>query len=228
MADFLARPGDVRIIATTRRRLLGIAQATGFHQDLYYRLNVFPIYLPPLRDRPEDIEPLARRLLARLAAETGHRAADLSSEALTLLAAYDWPGNVRQLENVLHRALALSAGGSIEPADLPQLLAQLGGRDEARRLLSASAEPSAPVHVDAAIAFADTSEMTEAHPDRFLTAEGDIAPLEAVERELIVFALHRYGGRMSQVARALRIGRSTLYRKLHDYGLDDTISGRAA
>ena len=227
LAALLARSGDVRIMATTRRRLLRVAEATRFREDLYFRLNVFPIYLPPLRDRPEDIEPLARRILARLAPETGHRAADLSPSALELLGAFDWPGNVRQLESLLHRGLALSEGTSIEPADLPQLLAQLGGRDEARRLLSSAPGPSAPVHIDTAIALPDTTEP-EAMPDRFLTADGDIASLESVERELIAFALHRYGGHMSQVARALRIGRSTLYRKLHDYGLDDAISSRAA
>jgi len=226
LADLLARPTDLRIIATTRRRLLTLAQTSGFREDLYYRLNVFPIYLPPLRDRREDLEPASRRILARLAGETGNRLADLSQPALDLLLAYEWPGNFRELEAVLNRALSLSAGGPIEPADLPQLLAQISGRDEARRVISIL-HASDPVHVDAPMPVLNPGPPSDLQPDRFLTPDGDIAPLDAVERELIAFALTRYSGRMSQVARALGIGRSTLYRKLHDYGLD-AVTGRAA
>src|SRR5690606_25747881 len=88
---------NVRVISATNRRLLGMAQTGEFREDLYYRLNVFPIYLPPLRERPEDIEPLATHFIARFAAEAGKRIAGLSPAARDLLAAYDWPGNIRQL-----------------------------------------------------------------------------------------------------------------------------------
>src|SRR5690606_6525893 len=88
---------NVRIVSATNRRMLGLAQSGEFREDLYYRLNVFPIYVPPLRERPEDIEPLATHFIARFAAEAGKRIAGLSPAARDLLAAYDWPGNIRQL-----------------------------------------------------------------------------------------------------------------------------------
>ena len=105
--------------------MLGLAQTGEFREDLYYRLNVFPIYLPPLRERPEDIEPLAAHFIARFAAEAGKRIAGLSNPALDLLRAYNWPGNIRQLENAIYRAIVLSDGGYLELADFPQIVAQL-------------------------------------------------------------------------------------------------------
>jgi DNA-binding NtrC family response regulator len=218
---------NVRIISATNRRLLGLAQTGEFREDLYYRLNVFPIYLPPLRERPEDVELLATHFLARFAAEAQKRIAGLSGAALDLLRAYDWPGNVRQLENVLYRAVVLSDGGYLETVDFPQIVAQARGRDESLKLTSNLPLPSAPVHVDAARPRREV-ETREAVPDRFLDASGDVRPLDVLERELIEFALQRYGGRMSKVARSLGIGRSTLYRKLRDYGLEGDLESDAA
>ncbi len=218
---------NVRVISATNRRMLGLAQSGEFREDLYYRLNVFPIYLPPLRDRPEDIELLASHFTARFAAEAGKRIAGLSTPALELLRAYNWPGNIRQLENVLYRAIVLSDGGYLELADFPQIVAQSKGREESLRLAAAQPMLSAPVHIDAARPERQKVETREAIPDRFLDAGGEVTPLETLERELIEFALKRYGGRMSKVARALGIGRSTLYRKLRDYGLEGDISDAA-
>ena len=219
---------NVRIVSATNRRMLGLAQSGEFREDLYYRLNVFPIYMPALRERPEDIEPLASHFIARFAAEAGKRIAGLSNPALDLLAAYNWPGNIRQLENVLYRAIVLSDGGYLEIADFPQLVAQARGRDEAAELTARLPTPSAPVHIDAARTMRRESDPRDPAPDRFLDASGEVAPLPELERELIVFALKHYGGRMSKVARALKIGRSTLYRKLRDYGLEDDVQSDAA
>ena len=223
-----ARPErvNVRVISATNRRLLGLAQTGEFREDLYYRLNVFPIYVPPLRERLDDIELLASHFIARFAAEAQKRIAGLSGPALELLRGYDWPGNIRQLENVLYRAIVLSDGGYLEIADFPQIVAQARGREESLRLASALPVPSAPVHIDAARPRKEV-ETREAVQDRFLDAGGDVRPLETLERELIEFALKRYGGRMSKVARALGIGRSTLYRKLRDYGLESDMSDAA-
>jgi DNA-binding NtrC family response regulator len=223
-----ARPErvNVRVISATNRRMLGLAQSGEFREDLYYRLNVFPIYAPPLRERLDDIELLAGHFIARFAAEAGKRIAGLSGPALELLKGYDWPGNIRQLENAVYRAIVLSDGGYLEIADFPQIVAQARGREESLKLTGSLPMPSAPVHIDAARPRAEV-ETREAVPDRFLDAGGDIRPLEMLERELIEFALKRYGGRMSKVARALGIGRSTLYRKLRDYGLDGDISDAA-
>ena len=217
---------NVRVISATNRRLLGLAQTGEFREDLYYRLNVFPIYVPPLRERLDDIDLLASHFIARFAAEAQKRIAGLSGPALELLRGYDWPGNIRQLENVLYRAIVLSDGGYLEIADFPQIVAQARGREESLRLASALPVPSAPVHIDAARPRKEV-ETREAVQDRFLDAGGDVRPLETLERELIEFALKRYGGRMSKVARALGIGRSTLYRKLRDYGLESDMSDAA-
>jgi DNA-binding NtrC family response regulator len=218
---------NVRVISATNRRLLGLAQTGEFREDLYYRLNVFPIYLPPLRERPEDVEALATHFIARFAAEAGKRIAGLSTPALELLAAYNWPGNIRQLENAIYRAIVLSDGGYLELADFPQIVAQTRGRDETLKLTEALPAPSAPVHIDA-VRSRRESEARDSIPDRFLDARGEVAPLPDLERELIAFALKHYGGRMSKVARALKIGRSTLYRKLRDYGLEDGVESDAA
>ena len=219
---------NVRVISATNRRLLGLAQSGEFREDLYYRLNVFPIYLPPLRERPEDVEPLAAHFIARFSAEAGKRVAGISNPALDLLRAYNWPGNVRQLENAVYRAIVLSDGGYLELADFPQIVAQSRGRDESARLVQALPAPSAPVHIDAVRSQRRESETHDIVPDRFLDAKGEVAPLPDLERELISFALRHYGGRMSKVARALKIGRSTLYRKLREYGLEGDVESDAA
>jgi DNA-binding NtrC family response regulator len=219
---------NVRVISATNRRLLNLAQTGEFREDLYYRLNVFPIYLPPLRERIEDIEPLAAHFIARFSAEAGKRIAGLSNPALDLLRGYNWPGNIRQLENAIYRAIVLSDGGYLELADFPQIVAQTRGRDETARITEAVPSPSAPVHIDAVRSMRRESEVRETITDRFLDARGEVAPLPDLERELIAFALKHYGGRMSKVARALKIGRSTLYRKLREYGLEDGVESDAA
>lgn len=215
---------EARIVATTSTRLLGLARAGKIRTDLFYRLGVLPIYVPPLRDRPEDIEQLASEFAVTIATELNRRVDRLSADALALLVAYDWPGNVRQLESTMFRAVALCSSPVLEPADFPQVLASLGRREEV--LAAGSVSLSAPVHIDTAIV---ASHAADAPPsDRFVDAAGAIAPLAAVERDLIAFALARHGGHMSKVARALGIGRSTLYRKLREYGLAEEARTRAA
>jgi len=226
LAAELTDRSHVRVIASTSRRLLGLAQSGEVREDLYYRLNVFPMYLPPLRERLEDIEPLSAALVARFAAEARKRIAGISAPALDLLRAYNWPGNIRQLESILYRAIILSDGGYLEIADFPQLVADARGRDASLKLTETLPLPSAPVHIDSPTLRKEV-EAREAVQDRFLDASGDIRPLDQLERELIEFALKRYGGRMSRIARALGIGRSTLYRKLRDYGLESDISDAA-
>ena len=219
---------NVRIISATSKRLLNLARSGDFREDLYYRLNVFPMYVPPLRERPEDIELLTSHCIARLAAEAGKRIAGISGPALDLLRGYDWPGNIRQLENAVYRAIILSDSAYLETADFPQIVAQTSGRAEAARHAEAISIAPAPTHIDAATASLRALRAPEAAPDRFLDGKGEISALADVERELIAFALKHHGGRMSRVARALGIGRSTLYRKLREYGLDDAMERDAA
>ena len=117
---------DVRIISATNRDLIADVKAGRFREDLFYRLNVFPISVPPLRERREDIPELARHFLARFSAEEGKRVHGIGADALALLMAYRWPGNVRQLENAVFRAVVLTDGEQIGANEFPQIAAQLG------------------------------------------------------------------------------------------------------
>ncbi len=184
--------------------------------------------MPPLRDRPEDVQLLAQHFMARLAAEAGKRIVGISDAALNLLKGYNWPGNIRQLENAVYRAVVLSDGAYLESADFPQIVALSAGRGEALKLVSTTPAPSAPVHIDDASVLRREDVKQATAPDRFIGSNGEVAALADVERELIVFALAHYGYRMSRVARALGIGRSTLYRKLREYGLDEGLESDAA
>lgn len=219
---------NVRLISATNRRLLNLAKTGEFREDLYYRLNVFPIYTPPLRERMEDLNAMVAMFIARFAAEAGKRILGISPAALDLLAAYDWPGNVRQLENAVYRAVILSDGAFLETIDFPQIIAQANGRDRAIKEIQAAPMAASPTHIDSATARQRIDTSMPAAPDRFLDPAGDIAALAEIERAAIVFAIEHHGGRMSRVARALKIGRSTLYRKLHEYGLAEDLLSDAA
>ncbi|MGN6460894.1 MAG: sigma-54-dependent transcriptional regulator [Pseudolabrys sp.] len=216
---------NVRIVSATNRDLLAEVKAGRFREDLFYRLNVFPVYVPPLRQRPEDIADLVRHFLARFAAEEGKPVRSISADAMAMLDAFSWPGNVRQLENAMFRAVVLCEGEEIGTDDLPQIGAQLGQHSHNALSTIVSIVPDQQGH-------AETQPMTgQIHdasaftiPDHALPlidAQGDVRPFDALERDIIRFAINHYRGRMSEVARRLRIGRSTLYRKLEGLGLDD-------
>jgi DNA-binding NtrC family response regulator len=219
---------NVRVISATNRRLLNLAKTGEFREDLYYRLNVFPIYTPPLRERLEDVPALVAMFTARFAAEAGKRVLGISPPALDMLMAYDWPGNVRQLENAVYRAIVLSDGAFLETVDFPQIVAQANGRDIAARAIETAPVAAAPTHIDMATARQRIAFEQPAAQDRFLDPSGEVAALAEIERAAIVFAIEHHGGRMSRVARALKIGRSTLYRKLHEYGLAEELINDAA
>jgi DNA-binding NtrC family response regulator len=213
---------NVRVISATNRRLLNMARDGSFREDLYYRLNVFPIFVPPLRERPEDVPVLAEHFLARFSAETGRRFTGVSREAMALLMSYDWPGNVRQLENSVYRAVVLAEGDSLRPVDFPQIAAHKTGIEQARFDSASLPVPGAPVRIDEMQARRPPL-VTALEPDpadRFLNPQGALQTLSDIERDLILFAIERCDGRMTRVARALGIGRSTLYRKLKEYGIE--------
>ena len=121
---------DVRIISATNRDLIADVKSGRFREDLFYRLHVFPLSVPPLRTRREDVPELVRHFLTRFAAEEGKRVRAISREALSLLAAANWPGNVRQLENAIFRAVVLAEGEEIGTGEFPQIAAQISS-DEA-------------------------------------------------------------------------------------------------
>lgn len=219
---------NVRLIAATSRRLLNLAKVGLFREDLYYRLNVMPIYVPPLRERPEDIVHLAEQFLARFAAEAGKRVTGIAPATLALLRAHGWAGNVRQLESAMFRAVALAEAAELMPEDFPQIAVQHAGRDKVVSIIAGNGRPSVPVHIDDPTLATREPPRREPATDRFVSADGDVVALADVERDLIAFALSHYGFRMSRVARALGIGRSTLYRKLREFGLDEGLESDAA
>jgi DNA-binding NtrC family response regulator len=181
--------------------------------------------VPPLRERTEDIPDLVRHFLARIAAEEGKRVRTISGEALALLGRHRWPGNVRQLENAVFRAVVLAEGDTIGTGEFPQVAAQITQAAFAPvsadlpHIASAPTMSEVPHHHDSGIAPAGAPSMTGALA--LLDAHGDVRPLEELEYETIRFAIAHYRGQMSEVARRLRIGRSTLYRKLEHLGLGE-------
>ncbi|MGB6792592.1 MAG: sigma-54 dependent transcriptional regulator [Pseudolabrys sp.] len=212
---------DVRIISATNRNLIADVKAGRFREDLFYRLHVFPLSVPPLRTRREDVPDLARHFLTRFAAEEGKRVRGISREALSLLAAANWPGNVRQLENAMFRAVVLAEGEEIGINEFPQIAAQVSSDEASIPQLS---EPSPAITASWPDGPADVVPVriaTPAHTLPITDSHGDVRPLEEIERNSIRFAISHYRGQMSEVARKLRIGRSTLYRKLEGLGLED-------
>ena len=226
-----AKKVDVRIISATNRRLQDEVAAGRFRQDLFYRLGVFPVRVPPLRERREDIAGLARGFVRRFAREEGTRAQDLSEAAIAVLERFDWPGNIRELENAVFRAAILSDRATLEASDFALVVAPIGVRahDGAAPPQAAGAKPGGE---EAAMLSAFEKALTEDEGDGPPRPEGpwidpflptgEMRALSDVEREMIELALIHYGGRMSRIARQLQIGRSTLYRKLREYGIGET------
>jgi len=244
---------DFRLISATNRSLLDLTKEGRFREDLYYRLNVFPVWVPPLRERKEDIRELVGTFVARFAAEEGRRRLiGVSAEAMALLERYDWPGNVRQLENAVFRAVVLSDGAELGVEEFPQIAAQVGDvpLDGRRALVVAERVGDRPAGTGAAspprlvAGRAAEAPMSGWSPSpsgltggsgpapfgflRSLDETGHVRDLAAIEEEMIRIAIDHYGGRMTEVAKRLRIGRSTLYRKLKEYGLEDTADVEAA
>ncbi len=208
---------DIRLISATNRNLIEQVKQGRFREDLYYRLNVFPITLPPLRARRDDVVEIARRFAARFAAEEGKRIRGLSAEAAALLARYDWPGNVRQLENAVFRAVVLADGDELTLAEFPQIAQQVEGFEVRVPLAPASAPPAAAAPEREIVRV----EVRDPNALRLLDDKGDVRRVEDIEAETIRFAIAHYRGQMSEVARKLGIGRSTLYRKMKELGLDE-------
>jgi DNA-binding NtrC family response regulator len=212
---------DVRIISATNRNLIADVKAGRFREDLFYRLHVFPLSVPPLRTRREDVPDLARHFLTRFAAEEGKRVRGISREALSLLAAANWPGNVRQLENAMFRAVVLAEGEEIGINEFPQIAAQVSSDEASIPQLSEPSPAIAASWPDGPADVVPVRIATPAHTLPITDSHGDVRPLEEIERDSIRFAISHYRGQMSEVARKLRIGRSTLYRKLEGLGLED-------
>jgi len=206
---------DIRIISATNRNLAERVATGAFREDLYYRLNVYPIHLPPLRERKSDVPALTEHFLDQIAAMEDIARKQVSMDTLKLLESYDWPGNIRQLQNALFRAVILSDSDILTPADFPHLQPNAGALTTLPQPQPATVPGSAP----------GPGPATQApQADGMLLAlesgDGHIKRFDELEAEIIRKALERYDGKMAEVARRLGIGRSTLYRKVAEYGLD--------
>ncbi|MBO9517022.1 MAG: sigma-54-dependent Fis family transcriptional regulator [Porphyrobacter sp.] len=187
---------DVRIISASNLPLADLVTAGHFRAELLELLNGTKIVLPALRERAGDIPSLTRHFLARIGEQPGLRPLGITDGALQLLAAFDWPGNVRQLQAVLFRAAVFCDGNALTAADFPQLSEILGDMESA--MLPAQDGGGVQLY----------------------TADGHLRLLEEIEADVIRLAIGHYRGRMTEVARRLGIGRSTLYRKLSDLGIE--------
>ena len=200
---------DVRIISATNRDLSQQVREGVFREDLFYRLNVYPIEAPALRDRREDIPALVDRFITRFNAEEGKRVAGCAPETLAMLQGFDWPGNVRQLENAVFRAIVLADAPLLQPHDFPAISGLA-----APLPVEASPAPAAPV-----LSSIELPPLPDS-PIRVVDDRGHLRTLEEIERDLIQHAIEVYAGHMSEIARRLGIGRSTLYRKVREQGLE--------
>jgi DNA-binding NtrC family response regulator len=190
---------DVRLIAASNLPLRDMVAGGHFLGELHQAVAPTTVGLPPLRERPGDMAALCRHFLGRIGEQPGLRQLGITDGALQLLAAYDWPGNVRQLQAVLFRAAVFCDGDALTAEDFPQLSNMLG---------SGAALGAATPHPES------TGVM-------LYTADGNLRPLEEIEADVIRLAIGLYRGRMTEVARRLGIGRSTLYRKLSELGIDN-------
>ncbi len=217
---------DVRIISATNRKLLDLVKNGAFREDLFYRLHVLPLTIPPLRLRREDIPHLLRHFLARFAAEENRTITGISGEAVAHLAQLDWPGNIRQLENTVYRAVVMSESDQLGLSDFPQTAAHAVPDSQLAHseplVMAPSTAPSMVSGSDIPIA-----PLATAGSLSMLTATGEVRALDEMENEIIRFAISHYRGQMSEVARRLKIGRSTLYRKLDEAAASDPAEGDA-
>jgi DNA-binding NtrC family response regulator len=195
---------DVRLVSATHRDLERLISEGKFREDLYYRLNVFPITMPPLRERPGDIALLVEHFIAKYAQTTGKAVRGADGAAIALLAAYAWPGNVRELENVVERAMILATSDVLTPADL----------DFGRRQAVTSGAVAAPVT-------ANQSGGISGESGRSLYKR-----LSEQERNEIVSAVDQAQGNIAHAARALGINRSTLYYRMRKHGLEHLLPTR--
>jgi len=176
-------PINVRVLAATNRDLESAVAQGSFRRDLFFRLNVLTLRIPPLRERRQDIPLLAGHILERLS-QTSGRTHELSDDSMRALLAYDWPGNVRELENCMERCCALTSGAVIHLADLPSSL---------------------------------TGAPTRLMPE---IKESKVIPLADLEKQTILSTIAQLNGDKLMAAKMLGIGKTTLYRKLKEYGVD--------
>ncbi|MDE1177653.1 MAG: sigma-54 dependent transcriptional regulator [Edaphobacter sp.] len=202
-----SRPISARVLAATNRDLTSMVEHGKFRKDLYFRLNVVNLRIPPLRERRSDIPLLAVYFLARTERETGVERR-LSDESLRLLAEYDWPGNVRELENAIERACTLSSGPLLHMGDLPTQLQDF----KMHQLVT-----SVPQRAE------ESGAVRTVKP----AANGEIVSIAEMEKQAILGTIRQLKGDKLLAAKLLGIGKTTLYRKLKEYGITNVMTGEA-
>ncbi|MGI9363873.1 MAG: sigma-54-dependent transcriptional regulator [Rhizobiaceae bacterium] len=212
---------DFRLISATNRDMIEQVKSGEFREDLYYRLNVFPISVPSLRSRKTDIAALVQHFTARICLEEGRRnIAGITHDTLAMLEAYDWPGNIRQLENAIFRAVVLCDGNQLTIDEFPQVASAMGYESEAPQAeASVFSKEEVPMQAGEGIAAPPIQGPGDSQ-FHAIDTRGELRSLEEIEGDMIRFAVEFHGGRMTRVARSLGIGRSTLYRKLKELGID--------
>ena len=216
---------DVRVIAATHRDLSALVSSGKFREDLYFRLHVVPVALPPLREHTEDIALLVEHFM-RLAAARGLASKTLDSEALAALMAYDWPGNVRELEHLIYRLCALTQRNTITRADLVPMLTPSSDKAPAH---ATSARPKLALHSNASDSIPNHIEATlETHISNYFAAYGSDLPaaglydrlLARLEKPLITVTLRATGGNQIKAAEILGLNRNTLRKKMRELHID--------
>jgi len=228
---------DVRLVTATNRDLLHEIQEEAFREDLFYRLNVVPIHIPPLRDRREDIPLLAEHFIAKFNDRLKKQITGITPDAVACLVAYHWPGNIRELENLMERTMLFCEGPLIRARDLPPEMIQqadISGAMPTPPPPAPAARVTPPVPVDAEeddVSGVGVGGIAAASGPTTLTSmpavsagslkEAVRAETERVERELIVRALEETSGNVTQAARILKISRKSLQTKMKEFGLRD-------
>ena len=211
---------NFRLISATNRTMIDMVESGHFREDLYYRLNVFPILVPPLRGRKSDIAELVRHFIARICLEEGRRKiSSVRHDALATLEAYDWPGNIRQLENTIFRAVVLCDGDQLTMEEFPQLTIAMGG-DFAPDITGGKVVNFSSDTDDTRVR-SDTQVPMPTDALSLLNENGEPHTLRHLESMAIQYAIEHHNGRITRVAKSLGIGRSTLYRKLKEYDLEE-------
>jgi DNA-binding NtrC family response regulator len=193
---------DIRLISATNQNLIEQISQGNFREDLYYRLNAFPLHIPSLRKRQSDIPALTTYFINAYHQSEALGKKHITKEALSLLQNYNWPGNIRQLQNAIFRAIVMCDGDTLTPMEFPQTLA-LAGLKTRLPTLKHFAPNAAPFD----------GQMF------MLNDDDELRSFQEMEKEIIEYALNHYQWRMSKISRILNIGRSTLYRKVEEYGL---------
>ena len=205
---------DVRLVTATNRDLAAGDRRGNFREDLFYRLNVVPIHIPPLRERREDIPLLVDHFIAKFNERLKKQITGIAPEAVQRLVAYHWPGNIRELENLMERTILFCEGPQIGVSDLPPEIGHLAP-------VAALRQHACRRAADAAGDARSTGprRCRSGRPGRGSLKEAVRAETERVERELIQRALDETGGNVTQAARKLKISRKSLQTKMKEFGL---------